>query len=625
MPDPQATPEAAPDPRGKSAAPNWLGKRVGRFKLLGLLGRGAYGRVFLAEDTDLHRRVALKVVTPDAAAKAVRKGAADEEETDARDLGTDTAERLGRQTVESLVREARAAARLEHPGIVTVFEVGSLPAPGGGMGGFIAMELAEGGTLQELIDAAGPLDARRACTLVADAAEALQSAHNVGVVHRDLKPANLMLTRTGRVKVADFGLAAIDDPSDGHRYTRLVGTPAYVAPEVVLGNASDALSDQYGLAATLFALLAGRPPYVGERKVVLDAHVNKPPPSLAAVRPDVDDRLAAVLQRAMAKDPGGRFDSIGRFGKALRVFTVANDDAAAARPEVPATPSNRTAIAAALDTLDSGRIPTGSGLSAEGLASMLDSAALAGLQRKKRRRQVATLAGICVALAVVGGLVSLAFVTGRGHARAGTEASAAPARAASEQPAQPQPLPPAPVVADDAPAPAEGETGDGEATPFEDAGFPSEERLAAFEDPGFGGAAERAQAAPTDTPGTVSPADYDGLVAIANGEDDRFPDGNATVEGVVSFARTSSTGKVFRLYFEGSQRGRSFAVVWFPQAFPAMQEAFGGTNGDALYRQRIRVTGEVILAPGAGYPEIIVTDPAQVEVIERRDADDPSS
>ena len=604
------------------SAPSWLGKRVGRFKLLGLLGRGAYGRVFLAEDTDLHRRVALKVVTPDAAAKAVQKDAA-EEGTAAASLGADTAERLGRQTVDQLVREARAAARLEHPGIVTVFEVGQLPAPGGaGMGGFIAMELAEGGTLQELVDAAGPLDIRRACTLVAEAAEALQSAHDVGVVHRDVKPANLMLARNGRVKVADFGLAAIDDPSDGHRYRRLVGTAAYVAPEVVLGNASDEKSDQYSLAATLFALLAGRPPYVGSRRDVLDAHVNKAPPSLSAVRPDVDDRLAAVLQRAMTKDPGGRFASIGRFGTALRVFTVPSDADMAAPARQPAADalshqaSNHTAIRSALEALDSGRIPTGSGLSVEGLASMLDSAAIAGLQRRRRRRQVGTLVGVCAGVAVVVALVSLAFVQGRQQARADTR-EAEPSAASSNAGAAQNSLPPAPVVAesarpvadDDEPAPAA----------VEPTGFPPRERLAAYRE---SRPPARREAAPTGEPGTVSPLDYDGLVAIANGENPAHPDGVATVEGVVSYARTSSSGKVFRLYFEGSQRGRSFAVIWFPQTFPAMEEAFGGENGSGLFRERIRVTGTVELAPGEAYPEIIVTDPDQVTVVERPDPQD---
>ncbi len=606
MPESNGTP---PEPaRNTSAAPNWLGKRVGRFKLLGLLGRGGYGRVFLAEDTDLHRRVALKVITPDAAAKAVKQDAADDGSEG--EVGDDTADRLGRQTVEQLVREARAAARLEHPGIVTVFEVGQLPASGGrGMGGFIAMELAEGGTLQELIDAAGPLDVRRACTLVAEAAEALQSAHDVGVVHRDVKPANLMLARNGRVKVADFGLAAIDDPSDGHRYRRLVGTPAYIAPEVVLGNTSDAKSDQYSLAATLFALLAGRPPYVGARRDVLDAHVNKAPPALSAVRPDVDQRLAGVIQRAMSKDPGGRFESIGKLGKALRVFTVPADPPAPTPAPAPAPAiSNQTAIRAALEAIESGSIPTGSGLTAEGLASMLDSAAIDALRRRKRQRKVATFASVCVGLAAVGGLLSFAIWMTRDTPVAQGPASVEPPATTPPAVADDEPaatLPPAPIVST---APPQG-------TPRDEGNtvdHGEREQLAAYRD----------RNVPDDPPApetTISPLDYDGLLSIANDQHPDFPDGRASVEGVVSHARTSSSGKVFRLYFEGSQRGRSFAVVWFPQTFPAMQEAFGGTDGDALFRERIRVTGTVVLAP-EGYPEIIVSDPSQITVLRREAA-----
>src|SRR5688572_27144075 len=157
-----------------NSSPSWMGKRVGRFRLVGLLGQGAMGRVFRAEDTMLRRQVALKVLP-----KTVKRG-----------QRTVQAERL--------VREARAAATLEHPNAVQVFEVNEV----GGVY-YIAMELVESGSLRDLVEGQGPLDYVRACQLAAEAADALAHAHSMGIVHRDVKPANLLLSRTGRLKVAD--------------------------------------------------------------------------------------------------------------------------------------------------------------------------------------------------------------------------------------------------------------------------------------------------------------------------------------------------------------------------------------------------------------------------------------
>src|SRR5579864_6649108 len=168
-----------------SAAPAWQGKRVGRFRLVAELGRGSMGRVLRAEDTLLHRQVAIKVLP-----KVLRRGS----KTIA---------------VERLLAEARAAATLDHPHVVTVYEVNE----SGGVY-YIAMELLEGGSLRDIVKAAGPMDYQRACLLCADAADALAQAHASGIIHRDVKPANLLLTRNGRCKVADFGLARIDDAGD---------------------------------------------------------------------------------------------------------------------------------------------------------------------------------------------------------------------------------------------------------------------------------------------------------------------------------------------------------------------------------------------------------------------------
>src|SRR5580692_213964 len=190
----------------KQAAPKWLGKRVGRFRLQALIGQGAMGRVFRAEDTTLQRHVALKIIA--------------------------LYDRTGQINphAERFVTEARAAAALEHPHVVQIYEAGE-----SGKVCYIAMELVEGGSLGELVDSSGPMDVHRACQLIAEAGEALAAAHAIGVVHRDVKPANLMLSRHGRCKVTDFGLAAFEDDMSNSAMSdrnRKVGTALFVAPEV---------------------------------------------------------------------------------------------------------------------------------------------------------------------------------------------------------------------------------------------------------------------------------------------------------------------------------------------------------------------------------------------------------
>ena len=172
------------------ATPRWLGKRVGRFRLIGVIGKGAMGKVFRAEDVQLHRVVALKVIS----SRSTRK-------------------RSAAQKWELFLREARSAAKLEHPNLVSVYEVSSYSDIH-----FIAMELVEGGNLKDLVTAAGPMDVPRACQLAAEAAEGLQHAHEQGVIHRDVKPANLMLTRNGRCKIGDFRFGAHRRPFRERRH-----------------------------------------------------------------------------------------------------------------------------------------------------------------------------------------------------------------------------------------------------------------------------------------------------------------------------------------------------------------------------------------------------------------------
>lgn len=282
-------------PAEKTAPPSWVGKRVGRFRLMSLLGTGAMGRVFRAEDTLLHRQVALKVLP-----KVLKRG--------------------GRTVaVDRLIHEARAAATLDHPHVVTVYEVNESNGVY-----YIAMEMLEGGSLRDLVKGAGALEHSRACMLAADAAEALAHAHATGVIHRDVKPANLMLSRTGRCKVADFGLARVDDANDlSSVFGESVGTPQFVAPEILRGQPASPQSDIYSLGGTLWYLLTGRPVFESTTaSELLSKHLEAPVPDLAAVRPDLPPGLVQAVYKSLNKRPGDRFDSAAQFEKVLRVYTI---------------------------------------------------------------------------------------------------------------------------------------------------------------------------------------------------------------------------------------------------------------------------------------------------------------
>ena len=302
--------------------PSWMGKRVGRFRLTGLLGQGAMGRVFRAEDTMLRRQVALKVLP-----KTIKRG---------------------QRTVEAenLIREARAVASLEHPHIVQVYEVNEV----GGVF-YIAMELIEAGSLRDLVEGQGPIDYLRACQLGAEAAEALGHAHAAGIVHRDVKPANLLLTRTGLLKVADFGLARVEDPSDlTHFLAESVGTPQFVAPEILQGMPATGKSDMYSLGATLWYLLTGKPPFEAARaEELLHKHISAPLPNLKKQRPDLPDALVRTITTSLAKDPAKRHGTAEQFAAALRVHSIPLGSAASVAGASSRSLDHLAALAAQAD------------------------------------------------------------------------------------------------------------------------------------------------------------------------------------------------------------------------------------------------------------------------------------
>jgi len=261
-----------------------------RYRVEREIGRGAMGVVYWAWDTTLERAVALKeLVPPDGVSPDVRD-----------DL-------VGR-----FLREARAAARLQHPNVVQVFDVFSE-----GERQFIAMELLEGASLAELLDNGGlqPAVARQVLMQTLDA---VQAAHDAGIVHRDLKPDNIYLLEDGRVKVTDFGIAKVLDAPSATSATQIgtiIGTPGYMSPEQVQGLPVDARSDIFALGVLGCELYTGHNPFLANSPTAtLYRIVNEPPHAISELPADV----APVIARAMEKDPARRYGCAAEMAAALR-------------------------------------------------------------------------------------------------------------------------------------------------------------------------------------------------------------------------------------------------------------------------------------------------------------------
>ena len=263
--------------------------RLGRYEIRSELGRGAMGRVWLGHDPQIDRKVAIKLVQDLTALSGE-----DREQARRRFLG-----------------EARAAGKLLHPGIVTLFDVGEVDGTP-----YLAMEYIEGRTLDAFCEPASLLPVPVVLELVAAAADALAYAHAAGIVHRDIKPANLMRTGETTLKVMDFGLA---HGAGAAREGDLVGTPAYMAPEQIRGEPVDGRADLFSLGVVLYELLTGTRPFAGDTtSSVIYRVVHEEPRAAAAVNPRIDAELSMLVRRALAKDPRERFQSGEDFAAALR-------------------------------------------------------------------------------------------------------------------------------------------------------------------------------------------------------------------------------------------------------------------------------------------------------------------
>ena len=392
------------------------------YRVTRVIGQGGMGRVYAGDDEGLGRRVAIKVILP----------GADEEE----------------RALKRFEREAKAVAALKHPNVVDVYYFGQM----GDGTRYLVMEYLQGESLQARLDRDGPLPLDATVAILAQTADALGAAHGKGIIHRDLKPENLLLLRReGRsdfVKVLDFGLAkpvqreADNAPSAITQAGMAIGTSHYMSPEQILwepkGKPIDHRSDVYSLAMVAYAMVCGRPAFVGPSQVVIIHQATEPPPPPRPIRPDLPVEAESALLRALAKQPSQRFESAGAFAEAFiagvraagrtpahagRASAPAGDAEPAVAPPVPsAGPLTR-----AVDGLDVAAPSTLTAASGEAQRARVEET------RRSRLRPALVAGGIVLAVAagigwwlvgqpardsgaVAGPSEPLAAPTARGHA-----------------------------------------------------------------------------------------------------------------------------------------------------------------------------------------------------------------
>src|SRR5918999_2330112 len=270
-----------------------------RYRLREKVGEGAASEVYRADDQRLGRQVAIKLPHTQL-----------------------TADRAFRRRFSA---EARAAATLSHPNVVSVYDMGG--APQGGL--FIAMEYVDGRTLADLLAERRRLDPSEALDIARQVCAGLQAAHDRGLIHRDVKPGNILIGRDGIVRLADFGIAkALDATSAMTQPGTVFGTASYLAPEQALGAAVGPATDVYAVGVILFEMLAGARPFSGESATgVAFQHVHAAPPRLSESVPDVHPMLEDIVRRCLEKDPADRYPSaralMGELDQALMTVTGA--------------------------------------------------------------------------------------------------------------------------------------------------------------------------------------------------------------------------------------------------------------------------------------------------------------
>ena len=370
-----------------------------RYHVIGKLGEGGMGQVYLAEHVKMGRKSALKVMNP-----ALVKDA---------------------DAISRFNREAANASRINHPNVADVYDFGE--TPDGII--YLAMELVEGPALTKVIEEQGPLSPSRVATIIRQASEALAVAHDMGIVHRDLKPDNIMLARnrdgSDCAKIVDFGIAKAAD-SAAQKVTKtglVIGTPEYMSPEQLAGDTLDGRSDIYSLALVAFNMLTGKLPFPAETaQESMIMRLTEAPKKLAQMRPEVrwTEPVQAALDRALQRDVDARYASASEFGRAL---SSALDAMSSAAPVAAArAPEGRASAASA--TLPVTRVGPD-----RPAAVVPDQPAAASVRPAPPRRRYATaFAAGGAALVVV--LIGAAMVMNRPAGRVAAADSVTPARPA---------------------------------------------------------------------------------------------------------------------------------------------------------------------------------------------------
>ncbi len=312
-----------------------IGSEIGHYKVVRLLGKGGMGEVYLADDTKLQRQVALKILDPQVAADPDRR--------------------------ERFVREARAAAALNHPNIVTIHSVEEADGRV-----FLTLEYVEGGTLADIIQPGGlPID--RLLSIGISLADAVGAAHQRGITHRDLKPANVMVANDGRVKVLDFGLAKLREDMQLAEALptqtltgegRIMGTIAYMSPEQAEARAVDQRSDVFSLGVILYEMAIGDRPFKGDSQLsVLSSILRDMPPLVTDVKQGLPRDLGRIIRRCLAKDPEDRYSTARDLRndlRGLREDLSSGDHTAVATPAARSRTSSRAALVGAAVILIAG-------------------------------------------------------------------------------------------------------------------------------------------------------------------------------------------------------------------------------------------------------------------------------
>ena len=310
------------------------GERFGPYVVDSLLGRGGMGDVYLATDTRLDRRVALKLLAP-------------------RYLEQD-------EFRERFLRETRTAASLDNPHIVPVYEAGEIDGQP-----FIAMRYVDGAGADAMLRESGALEPARAVRIIADVARALDAAHTAGVIHRDVKPGNILVSKTPtgeHAYLSDFGLTkAINDGQGVTRTGQLMGTAHYLAPEQIEGQPADGRADVYALACVLFELLTGAPPFVRESEMAtLFAHVHAERPSVLGPQPNLPEALEDVVAKGMAVKPDERYATAGELAQsAADALEPTSDWVTMAMPESTPAPTGGVMVTEAAEDASAAQDPPG--------------------------------------------------------------------------------------------------------------------------------------------------------------------------------------------------------------------------------------------------------------------------